>query len=355
MFNLERSIAEWRREMISAGIKSRDVLDELESHMREDVEQRMRAGATVDRAFREAVQRVGAAENLNREFAKVRRDPRLSHRAMRALCLVVATFVFVVETWTLLMYDISVRGRIFGVSVVVLVAAFIGVLPDLKRLLWPNVRGRAALKAAYTLGLYVSFVWLCLLFLAQGHVGILSLKMVDDVVFWGVITLSMMIVFVFALGADPELPDPWTPAVWQSFGLAGVEAARFHHDFIGTEHVLLGLLGEESGKARKILENLGVGRETVRAEIEKIVGVGPQSHTSQPAAYTPRAKKAFQLAIREANAARVNRAEPEHVLLGLLNGCGGVAAVILNGMGVNAKKVREEIQKQSAKGMDAHE
>src|SRR6185437_8291777 len=116
MFNLERSIAEWRREMISAGIKSRDVLDELESHVREDVEQRMRAGATVDRAFREAVQRVGAAENLNREFAKVRRDPRLSHRAMRALCLVVATFVFVVETWTLLMYDISVRGRIFGVS-----------------------------------------------------------------------------------------------------------------------------------------------------------------------------------------------------------------------------------------------
>ena len=83
--------------------------------------------------------------------------------------------------------------------------------------------------------------------------------------------------------------------------------------------------------------------KSVRAEIEKIVGTGPQSQTNRPAVYTPRARRAFQIAIKEAKAARVFRAETEHVLLGLLREGGGVAAKVLEQLGVNAAKVREQL------------
>jgi ATP-dependent Clp protease ATP-binding subunit ClpC len=186
------------------------------------------------------------------------------------------------------------------------------------------------------------------------HVDILPMGIVASTGCWGLVAAGAMTIMAFVFGAEQEALDLWAPAAWQSFELAGAEAARFHHDFIGTEHVLLGLLGEENGKVGKVLENLGVRRENVRAEIEKIVGVGPQSHTDRPARYTPRAKKAFQFAIREAKAARAVRAEPEHVLLGLLDGCGGVAALVLKQLGVDADKVREQIRKQ-AEGTDHHE
>jgi ATP-dependent Clp protease ATP-binding subunit ClpC len=119
--------------------------------------------------------------------------------------------------------------------------------------------------------------------------------------------------------------------------------------------VLLGLLGEQSGKVRRILETLGVHRESVRAEIEKSVGASPESHTSRPAVYTPRAQKAFQLAIREARIAHAIHAEPEHLLLGLLDEGDGLAAKVLNRLGVNAAKAREQIRKQTANGTDDHE
>jgi ATP-dependent Clp protease ATP-binding subunit ClpC len=157
---------------------------------------------------------------------------------------------------------------------------------------------------------------------------------------------------VLAHGTDPEVVNPWTPAVWQSFELASAEAVRFRHDFIGTEHVLLGLMSEENGRVSRILKNFGVQRETVRAEIEKIVGTGPQSRAAHPPAYTPRAQKAFQIAIREAKAARAIRAETEHVLIGLLCQGGGVAAIVLEKFGVNAAKVREQLQSNQK---DSHE
>ena len=344
MFNLDLAIAEWRRKMISAGIKSRDVLDELESHLREDVEQQMRSGRTAEEAFRTAVQHVGAAENLIHEFAKVTRPAaRLSHNTLRACCLATAAFVFAVETWTLLIYDITISGRIFGIGVVALIACMIGALPDLRLRLWPGVRGWARWRAINVLCSYAVLGWLCLLFLGSAHIDVLSLATVTNVVCWGLVALASMTIFVFACGTDPEAWNLWTPAVQRSFELAGAEAARFHHDFIGTEHVLLGLMGEENGTVPKILENFGVRRETVRAEIEKIVGTGPQSQTNRPAVYTPRARRAFQLAIEEAKAARAIHAETEHVLLGLLREGGGVAAKVLEQLGVNAAKVREQL------------
>jgi Clp amino terminal domain, pathogenicity island component len=353
MFNLDHAITEWRRKMISAGIKSSAVLDELENHLREDVEQQMRSGTAGEQAFRAAVQRVGAAENLNREFAKVSCPAaRLSHNTLRACCFVVAAFVFAVETWTLLIYDVTIPERVFGLGMVALIARFIGALPDLNRLLWPGLRGWALRKTITTVCNCIAVGWVGLLFLSLGHIDPLRLGIVASTVCWGLIAAATMTVVVFICGTEPEALNLWTPAVWQSFELAGAEAIRFHHDFIGTEHVLLGLMGEENGTVPKILENLGVRRDTVRAEIEKIIATGPQSSTTRPVVYTPRAKKSFQIAIREAKAARAVRAETEHILLGLVCEGGGFAAQVLKKLGVNATKVREQLRSTNRK--DGH-
>src|SRR4051812_39162702 len=122
MFNLEPSIAEWRRQMAAAGIKSPTVLDELESHLREDVEHRMHSGASAETAFEHAVARIGAGGLLNGEFAKVRRSgARFNEHPVRIACLAVAAFVFAVETWTLLIYDVPILQRIFGIGLVALI------------------------------------------------------------------------------------------------------------------------------------------------------------------------------------------------------------------------------------------
>lgn len=356
MFNLDQAISNWRKQMLAAGIKSGEVLDELESHLREDVEQAMRSSVSAERAFREAVRRVGAAESLNREFAKVRRPvARFSHNTVRAVYLATAAFVLAVETWTFMVYDVPIPERVFGIGVVALIAGYIGALPDLNRFSWRGVGGNGPRKAIAAVCNATIAVWFGLLWLDLLHIKTLPVGIVAGAICWGLIAAGAMTIMVFVLGAEEEALDLWAPAAWRSLELAEAEAAQLHHDFIGTEHVLLGLLGEENSKVRKVLENLGVHRETVRGEIEKIVGAGPQSRTKRPAVYTPRAKKAFQLAIREAKAARASRAEPEHVLLGLLDGCGGVAAMVLNKMGVDAKKVREEIRKQTNEGIGDHE
>lgn len=341
--------------MMAAGIKSPDVLDELESHLREDVERQEWAGVTAEQAFREAVQRVGAAENLNREFAKVRGSgSQIRHNTMRAVWITTAAFVFAILTWTLLIYDIMLPERVFGIALVTLIAGFIGALPDLNRLQLRGVRGWALRKAIAAACTYAVLAWMCLLWLSLLHIDILPMGIVAGTICWGFVAALSMTLMAFVFGVEQEARDLWDPAAWRSLELAGAEAARFHHDFIGTEHVLLGLLGDENGKVRKVLENCGVRREAVRAEIEKWVGTGPKMYANRPPAYTPRAKKAFEFAIREAKAARANRAEPEHVLLGLLGGCGGVAAEILTRMGVDAKKVREQIRKQ-IEGVNDHE
>ena len=310
MFDLEQSIVEWRRRMSAAGIKSSGVLDELESHLREDLEQRMRSGATEEQAFCEAVQHLGPFENLNREFAKVRRPAaRFNHNAVRALYFVTAAFVFAVETWTLMIYDVSIPERAFGIGMIALIAGYVGALPDLNRLVWRGVRGNAPRKAIAKVCNYTTLAWFGLLWLDLLHIANFPMGIVASTICWGLVAAGAMTLMVFVFGAEQEALDLWAPAAWQSLELAEAEAARLHHDFIGTEHVLLGLLGDEKGKVRSVLETFGVHREMVRAEIEKIVGAGPMSRTSRSPAYTPRAKKAFQLAIREAKTARAVRAE----------------------------------------------
>ncbi|HEY2081483.1 MAG TPA: permease prefix domain 1-containing protein, partial [Verrucomicrobiae bacterium] len=144
MFNLDQSIAEWRRQMAVGGIKSRDVLDELESHLREDVEQQVASGATAKQAFCEAVTRMGSAEEVRGEFAKMVTPPvPFSPKLLRACCAGMALFVFLIETWTLLAFEMTLAERVLGMTFVLLVAGYIGALPYLNRALFPGVRGMA--------------------------------------------------------------------------------------------------------------------------------------------------------------------------------------------------------------------
>jgi ATP-dependent Clp protease ATP-binding subunit ClpC len=120
------------------------------------------------------------------------------------------------------------------------------------------------------------------------------------------------------------------------------EARFFKHNYIGTEHILLGLLREEEGVAARVLGSLEITAEDVRAQIEQIVGVGEEATAGQ-IPFTPRAKKVLELALREALAIGHNYIGTEHILLGLVRENEGVAARIMLDLGADAQRVREEV------------
>lgn len=238
MFDLEKQIAEWRREMSHAGIRNPEVLDELEAHLREDIELQIRAGVDAQQSFDAAVRRIGEARALQKEFAKAGR-------------------------WTLL-FRLKVRmGSLFASS-------------------------------------------------------------------------------------DPAWAD-FTDSARQTLALAREEAPRMHHDFIGTEHVLLGLTESPAGVVPKIMQRLGVDSAKVRLEIEKWVGLGqPAARIPAEIPYTPRAKRALSLAAKEAKALNQSQIGAEHIFLGLLLEGHGVAALVLKSLGVDPERIRAEIRRELA-------
>jgi len=125
--------------------------------------------------------------------------------------------------------------------------------------------------------------------------------------------------------------------------LANQEAQRFNHEYIGTEHVLLGLVKEGSGVAANVLKNLDVDLRRIRNEVEKIVQSGPDMVTMGKLPQTPRAKKVIEYAMEEARNLNHNYVGTEHLLLGLLRESEGVAAQVLMNLGLKLEDVREEV------------
>ncbi len=125
--------------------------------------------------------------------------------------------------------------------------------------------------------------------------------------------------------------------------LANQEAQRFNHEYIGTEHILLGLVKEGSGVGANVLKNLGVDLRKVRLEVEKLVKSGPDMVTMGKLPQTPRAKKVIEYAIEEARNLNHNYVGTEHLLLGLLREHDGVAAQVLMNLGLRLEEVREEV------------
>jgi hypothetical protein len=241
MFDREKQISEWRRELMRAGVRSPEVLDELEAHLREELERQMHAGRDEQIAFETAIRIIGGAKQLQSEFAKIG-------------------------------------------------------------------------------GVRLAFLWKLKRLLA----GLLGWK--------SGISIPPMNLF--------------TPDAKEMLELARREAPRLHHDYIGTEHVLLGLTISKAGIVPNLLRGMGVDSDTVRREIERWVGVGgnpPKALADIP--FTPRAGKALTLAAAEARAFHSPSVGAEHILLGLLLEGGGVAMLVLRSLGVDIKKTREQIIK----------
>jgi hypothetical protein len=239
MFNLEQSIAEWRGQMRSAGVKNPDIVDELESHLREDWARRVQAGESEEQAFEGAVKGVGEASLLKREFAKLGG-----------------------EKWAWLR---KLKGIMTG-----------------------------------------------------------------------------------AFDPVPALSTLSAGARW-TLELARQEAPRRHHGFVGTEHVLLGLLALEDGVVPSVFKNMGVDRVDVRRQIENWVSNFPTSKMPDRVPYTPRVKKALSYAAREARVSQHAPVGAEHLLLGLVLEGDGVAGRVLRDFGLSPETTRAEIMREAGR------
>src|ERR1700690_2397768 len=138
----------------------------------------------------------------------------------------------------------------------------------------------------------------------------------------------------------------FTPRAQQVLALARKEADRFNHNYVGTEHLLVGLIKLGQGVAVNVLQKLGLDLETVRIEVEKQVGSGPDTKMSGNIPYTPRVKKVLALAGKEAKALNHSYVGTEHILLGLLREGEGVAARVLKSLDVDIERTRNEILRE---------
>ncbi|MDC0065088.1 ATP-dependent Clp protease ATP-binding subunit [Verrucomicrobia bacterium] len=140
-----------------------------------------------------------------------------------------------------------------------------------------------------------------------------------------------------------ESMNNFTPRAQQVLALARKEADRFNHSFVGTEHLLLGLINLGQGVAVNVLQKMGLDLETVRLEVEKQVGTGPDQKMAGNIPYTPRVKKVLELSKKEAKALHHTYVGTEHILLGLLREGEGVAARVLKNLDIDIDLCRQEI------------
>jgi ClpA/ClpB-like protein len=140
--------------------------------------------------------------------------------------------------------------------------------------------------------------------------------------------------------------ENFTPRAQQVLALSRKEAERFHHNFVGTEHLLLGLLALGQGVAVNVLMKMGLDLGTCRAEVEKQVGIGPDQQIIGNIPFTPRVKKVLAFAAKEAKALNHTYVGTEHILLGILREGDGVAARVLNHLQVDIERTRQEILRE---------
>jgi len=146
--------------------------------------------------------------------------------------------------------------------------------------------------------------------------------------------------------------ERFTDRARKVMALANQEAQRFNHEYIGTEHILLGLVKEGSGVGATVLKNLEVDIKKLRLEVEKLVKSGPDMVTMGKLPQTPRAKKVIEYAIEEARSLNHNYVGTEHILLGLLRESEGIAAQVLMNLGLKLEDVRQEVLNLLGAGVD---
>ena len=155
---------------------------------------------------------------------------------------------------------------------------------------------------------------------------------------------SVQTLYTATLPAAPG-QIPFTPRARKVLEFSHEEALALNHDYIGTEHILLGLVREGEGVAAAVLQKLGLSPEKIRLEVEKLVQSGPSTMVSGDIPFTPKAKKVIELAMEEARSLGHNYIGTEHLLLGLIREGEGVASQVFMNMGLDLEKVREEVIK----------
>ncbi len=137
--------------------------------------------------------------------------------------------------------------------------------------------------------------------------------------------------------------DRFTDRAKKVMNLARQEAQRFNHEYLGTEHILLGLVQEGSGVAANVLKNMGIALDKIRAEVEKIVKPGPPMVTVYKLRFTPGAKKVLEASMEEAGNLTDNYIGTEHLLLGLIKENEGIAAQVLLNLDAKLEEVRDAV------------
>jgi hypothetical protein len=360
MFDLERAIIGWRQNMVSDGVISTEVLDELEAHLREDVEHRMAAGVDAQMAFQAATKAMGAPGLLHGEFVKAE-SPRYLRKWFPVLFYVLAVAFLLISVWTLFAYEVSRWQLNAGTLALFAICFSLLVFPKFSGSLSQGGQNWFAKGFKVTSGVLV--FWPGFALLEALNMIHLPIGIVASVVIWNLYAAFALVgcwsvlVTRFHSGGSggfgqsgrpvPAVPprSPSDPVVQQIVRLAGEEAQRLGHDFIGTEHVLLGLLRLAQGSFVNVLRKLNVDPATVRADIERLVS--PVQLGFHPAArpLTPRAGRAVDFAAREARGSQQG-ITAEHLFLGLLLEGSGVAAVVLRKLGVRVEQARQEIRNE---------
>ena len=153
-----------------------------------------------------------------------------------------------------------------------------------------------------------------------------------------------------AVGSEAVF-ERFTDGARRVLTFAKEEACLLNHPFIGTEHILLGLIREGEGVGAQALEALGISGEAVREKVEEAVGMAGTSPTGSPP-FTPRAKKVLELALREALQLNHSYIGTEHILLGIVREGEGVGAVVLAGLGADPLRVRQEVMQLVPSGQE---
>jgi hypothetical protein len=373
MFDLDKAITVWRKQISTAGIRSKEVLDELENHLRDEIERQMQAGADEEHAYEAAVACIGQPAAVGTEFAKLKATVGWP-RFLKMCYLLFIPCMLLINFWTLLEYELSLLQRILGLSAVSVICLYLASLPYLLRSLTLPAYFRLAklIKAGFLL-LWLWPVWALL---EAEHVVHFELSIVWSTVLWCLYAAAAFSGFALGLhegyrrgGAGGLPPPPWSGSLpisptrptapdlgatlprlhtldsnaSEALKAATEEALRLGHDFIGTEHVLLGVLKRSRGALPQVLQKLRLDSEALRMEIERSVSVGPTRSGGIAGPLTPRARKALQLAGKEAKRMNQPRIGTEHIFLGLLHEGSGVAGQVLRKLGIRMKRAREEV------------
>ncbi len=202
MLDLESAIAAWRQQMLVAGVTASEVLGELESHLREEVDQQMKAGASAQRAFDTAVERIGSARALKEEFDKTTTAGRVLRRQyFYPYCLVAAPLLLLVSCWTLLPGETSRKEGAWGLAAISLVAFYIGSLPGWHGRLPGSVK--RLLRTAMLTGNVLVLLWPLLgTFNSLGIIP-LELGIVPEMILWSVLAAWFATWLAYAVSGEP--------------------------------------------------------------------------------------------------------------------------------------------------------